>query len=61
MPTSNAGPISEAPSAQLKKSSFKHLTARKDSMMQKYKLGNLEVSAIGLGCMAGLFVPPILP
>jgi hypothetical protein len=33
--------------------SFQHLTERKDSIMQKRKLGNLEVSAIGLGCMTG--------
>jgi hypothetical protein len=33
-------------------SSLQHLTARKDSIMQKRKLGNLEVSAIGLGCMS---------
>jgi hypothetical protein len=29
-----------------------HLIAKKDSIMQKGKLGNLEVSAIGLGCMS---------
>jgi hypothetical protein len=33
-------------------SSPQHLTARKDSIMQKSKLDNLEVSAIGLGCMS---------
>ena len=31
--------------------SFQNLTEQKDSIMQKRKLGNLEVSAIGLGCM----------
>jgi hypothetical protein len=36
-------------------SSFQHLTARKDSIMQKRKLGNLEVSAIGLVCMSMSF------
>jgi len=35
--------------------SFQHLTARKDSIMQKRKLGNLEVPAIGLGCMSMSF------
>jgi hypothetical protein len=35
-----------------KVNSFQYLTARKDSIMQKRKLGNLEVSAIGLGCMS---------
>jgi hypothetical protein len=35
--------------------SFQHLTARKDSIMQKRKPGNLEVSVIGLGCMSMSF------
>jgi hypothetical protein len=36
--------------------SFQHLTTRKISIMQKCKLGNLEVSAIGLGCMSGQYL-----
>jgi hypothetical protein len=33
-------------------SSPQHLTTRNDSIIQKRKPGNLEVSAIGLGCMS---------
>jgi hypothetical protein len=35
--------------------SLQHLTERKVSIMQKRKLGNLEVSALGLGCMSMSF------